>query len=73
MIKRYIRLYWENGKHYAEAWSQLNVFGKCYCFFRRKIEIQSEEIGAITLNSESVAKISAADILKRDINPKRCV
>ena len=28
-----------DGKYYAESWVQINMFGKCFCLFRRKIEI----------------------------------
>lgn len=39
MIKHYITKYKENGKRYAEAWLQINLFGKSYCFYKKKIEI----------------------------------
>ena len=39
MVRHYITKYEENGIRYAEAWSQLNVFGKCFCFHRRRIEL----------------------------------
>lgn len=39
MIKHYITKYEEDGKWYAEAWTQLNIFGKCFCFHKRRIEI----------------------------------
>ena len=29
----------KDGKHYAEAWLQINIFRLCICFSRRKIEI----------------------------------
>lgn len=38
-MKRYITKYTENGKLYAEAWDQINIFGKAYTFHRRRIEI----------------------------------
>lgn len=38
-MKRYITKYTENGKLYAEAWDQINIFGKTYTFHRRRIEI----------------------------------
>lgn len=40
MIKHYITKYWTDGKHYAEAWLQLNLFGKCFCFSKRKMELK---------------------------------
>ena len=38
-MHHYITKYEENGKRYAESWMQINVFGKCFCFSKRKIEI----------------------------------
>jgi hypothetical protein len=38
-MKHYITKYEENGKHYAESWMQINMFGKCFCFSKRTIEI----------------------------------
>lgn len=29
----------EKGHRKAVAWLQLNLFGKCYCFFKREINI----------------------------------
>lgn len=31
MIHHYITHYASNGKDYAEAWIQINIFGKCFC------------------------------------------
>jgi len=39
MVKHYITKYRENGVKYAEAWDQFNMFGKCFCFNKRKAEI----------------------------------
>lgn len=38
-MKHYITKYIENGKLYAEAWFQVNLFGKAFCFLKRKIEL----------------------------------
>lgn len=38
-MKHYITKYEENGKRYAEAWLQINVFGKCLCFWKKRIAI----------------------------------
>lgn len=38
-MKHYITKYIENGRRYAESWLQINIFGKCICFSKRKIEI----------------------------------
>lgn len=43
MIKHYITKYTENGKRYAEAWLQLDIFHLCLCFSRKRIEIGHEE------------------------------
>lgn len=40
MIKHYITKYEEDGKTYVESWLQLNLFGKAYCFSKRRIEIK---------------------------------
>lgn len=39
MIHHYITKYWDgrDGAHYAESWLQLNLFGRCWCFWRRRI------------------------------------
>lgn len=40
MLKHYMTKYTTpSGKKYAESWLQLNAFGKCFCFWKRKIEI----------------------------------
>jgi hypothetical protein len=38
-MKHYITKYRENGKRYAESWMQINLFNKCICFSKKKIEI----------------------------------
>ena len=39
MMHHYITKYEENGKRYAESWMQINLFGRCFCFSKRKMEI----------------------------------
>lgn len=39
MIKHHVTIYGEGGKLYAEAWLQVNAFGKCFCFWKQRIEI----------------------------------
>lgn len=39
MIKHYLTKYSEDKKRYAESWLQINLFGKCYCFSKKKVEI----------------------------------
>lgn len=41
MIKHYITKYEEDGKLYAESWIQINIFGRCYCISRKRLEIKS--------------------------------
>lgn len=38
-MRHYITKYEENGINYAEAWTQINWFGRCFCFWKRRIEI----------------------------------
>lgn len=35
MIHHYMTTYREGGRWKAEAWLQLNIFGRCYCFSKR--------------------------------------
>lgn len=34
MIHHYITHYASNGKDYAEAWIQINIFGMCFCVWK---------------------------------------
>nr|DAY82952.1 MAG TPA: hypothetical protein [Caudoviricetes sp.] len=38
-MHHFITKYEENEKRYAEAWIQINLFGKCFCIWKKKIEI----------------------------------
>lgn len=38
-MKHYITKYEEEDKLYAESWFQVNLFGKCICLWRKRIEI----------------------------------
>lgn len=38
-MHHYITKYWEDGKHYAESWFQINLFTWSFCFWKRKILI----------------------------------
>lgn len=42
MIHHYITHYIESGKHYAEAWIQVDVFGRCFCFWKKRIEVKHD-------------------------------
>nr|DAX32930.1 MAG TPA: hypothetical protein [Caudoviricetes sp.] len=46
MLHHYITKYWDvdEGALYVEAWLQLNVFGYCFCFSRRKERITAEAL-----------------------------
>ncbi len=39
MLKHYITKYEEKGDLFVEAWLQINIFGKSYCFSKRKIKV----------------------------------
>lgn len=41
-MKHYITKYTEDGKLYVESWLQINIFGKAFCFSKKKIEINSD-------------------------------
>ncbi len=42
MIHHYITRYEENKEIWVESWLQINLFGKCYRFSKRKIKILSK-------------------------------
>ena len=50
MFHHYITKYEDNGKLYAEAWIQMNIFGKCFCFSKRKIDI--DDFHTVTVTDE---------------------
>lgn len=39
MVNYHLTKYRENGKRIVEAWLQINIFGKSFCLFKKKIEI----------------------------------
>lgn len=39
MAHHYITKHEESGKHYVESWLQVNLFGLCFCFSHRKLEV----------------------------------
>ncbi len=47
MFKHYITKYEENNQLYAESWLQINIFGKCFCFSRKKIKLDFDAIKQI--------------------------
>nr|DAV20420.1 MAG TPA: hypothetical protein [Caudoviricetes sp.] len=38
-MKHYLTIYEENGKRYAETWFQINLFSRCFCFLRERVEL----------------------------------
>lgn len=38
-MHHYITKYEINGERYVEAWIQVNLLGKSFCFSRRKVKI----------------------------------
>lgn len=38
-MHHYITKYTEDGIRYAEAWIQINILGKSFCFFRVRTKI----------------------------------
>ena len=38
-MRHYITKYEKDGIQYAEAWIQINLFGKNFCFSKRKIRV----------------------------------
>lgn len=45
MCKHYITQYVEEGKRVVEAWSQINLFGKSFCFHKRKLTVEDLPAG----------------------------
>ena len=39
MISHYITKYFEDNIKYAEAWIQINIFGKSFCISKKKIRL----------------------------------
>ena len=44
MLRHYITKYEENGQRYAEAWLQIDFFGKFFCFSRKRISLTTSRI-----------------------------
>ncbi len=41
MIHHYITKYKENGRNYAEAWVQIDIFGKSFCLSKKRIYLDA--------------------------------
>ena len=39
-MHHYLTIYREGGTRYAEAWIQINLFGRCICLWRVRKEVQ---------------------------------
>lgn len=40
MIHHYITHFASDGKDYAEAWIQINIFGMCFCLWKKRTTIE---------------------------------
>lgn len=38
-IKHHITKYGEDGARYAEAWVQVDILNRCWCLWRKRVEI----------------------------------
>ena len=72
MLHHYITRYGMDGKQWVEAWLQFNIFGKCFCFWKKKIAIPDgiiiggkpvDDITVSRVNKEVVAVISGTEII----------
>jgi len=43
MIHHYMTIYGERGRVIIESWLQINLFGWCFCFWRRKEDITDHD------------------------------
>ena len=43
LLHHYITRYEEGGRQYVEAWLQINLLGKCWCFSRRRVDVRENE------------------------------
>ena len=39
-MHHYITVYTEDGTLYAESWLQINIFGLCFCFWKKRKQIR---------------------------------
>jgi len=39
MIKHHLTTYTADGKRIAESWLQINAFGRCFCFSKKRMTI----------------------------------
>ncbi len=69
-MHHYITKYKENGKAFAESWLQINIFGRCFCFSKRKIVLETDEESPVTIAEITSEKINAADGYKVRLTPK---
>jgi|WetSurMetagenome_2_1015567.scaffolds.fasta_scaffold152017_3 hypothetical protein len=43
MVHHYMAIYGERGRVYIESWLQINLFGRCFCFWRKKQDITDHD------------------------------
>lgn len=58
IIHHYITHYASNGKDYAEAWIQVNIFGKCFCLSKKRTTIERLYADGISECIETLRNIS---------------
>lgn len=60
-MRHHITKYESNGNMYAEAWLQINMFGKCFCFCKKRIKVCSKDKG-VTDNAQKYENIKKQQI-----------
>lgn len=63
-MRHHITKYTENGKRYAESWLQIDLFGKSFCFWKKRIQVGCEENGLKTC--ELVERLAKKDGVKEE-------
>ena len=59
MVRHYITKYEEKNKFYAEAWLQINLFGKSFCFSKRRIELPCYDSSKKSTTSSSICDLAS--------------
>lgn len=65
MIHHYMTKYTEDGTLWVESWIQLNLFGRCFCFSKRKVALRE------SMDDELFAAKAAEEIMKGRIEAER--
>lgn len=53
MLRHYITKYEEDGGLWAESWIQLDAFGLCWCFSRKRVRIGERPLTGPSLGATS--------------------